>query len=96
LFPMNVLCLSVLSTFCALTLLTPVPAVLMVAPNWSYPANDHMLIAAVSSDRPFIAKVLSDRSLIEDTPPLEPRRSGSRRSTMNPGTMTVSHQKESG
>jgi len=65
---MNALRLLVSFFICAGTLLASALAILTFSPNWLYPAHDPVLSAAVLSDRPFIATVLSDRSPIEDTP----------------------------
>jgi len=90
---MNVLSLSVFSTISAGPL--PAPAVLTIAPNWSYSANDHILSAAVSFERSFIAAFLPNRSFIEDTVAFPHWRSGSGRGAQNPETMKASLQKES-
>jgi len=65
---MNALSLSVFSTIIAGTLSVPAPAIITVIQNRLYSANDHILSATVSSDRPFTATILSYRSIIEDTP----------------------------
>jgi len=65
---MNALRLSVSFFICEETLLAPALAFLTFSPNRLYPAHDHVLSATVSSDRLFTAIVLSDKSLIEDTP----------------------------
>ena len=65
---MNAIRFLVFFFICEEILLAPALAILTFSPNRLYMAHDHVLSVIVSSYRSFKDTVLSDRSLIEDTP----------------------------